>query len=544
MPVPETVISQILSSVNIVDFISQYVQLKKTGKNYVGLCPFHSEKTPSFSVSPDKNLFYCFGCGEGGNIFSFLMKYESLTFPEAAKTIARYYNIEIPDENRSRYYSQKENERESILRLNREAAKYFHYIMMKTDSGRLCLDYLKNRDIPETLIKEYYLGFIPDSWDTLTKFFKNKNYSEKLAEKSGLIVPKKTGNGFYDRFRSRLIFPIFDVRGDIIGFGGRIIGDGNPKYLNSPETPVYNKSRSLYGLKQASSHCRKENRVYIVEGYIDVLALSKIGVKNCVASLGTSLTQGHIKVLKGFAEKMVLVFDGDEAGVRAAVRSIDVFANEEVDASVLVLPEGLDPDDFIKKYGSDEFIKAAENAKPAIEFLTETLLENHGQSIEGKIKVVSSLEPLLKKISDPVTRSLYVSRISKMLGIKESAIFERIGSNNRNPVSFENKNVKKTVSKEVSKIEISILSALMDLPELKQDVINSRIVDLIYDEDLKKCIQDVINTEAKDSSFILNSKFQPLVAKAKIEQGTWNIRQARILLKQFQYTRNKKRAQS
>lgn len=544
MPVPETVISEILNTVNIADFISQYVQLKQTGKNYVGLCPFHSEKTPSFSVSPDKNLFYCFGCGEGGNIFTFLMKYENLTFPEAVKTIAKHYGIRIPEEHSSPAMRARENEREEILRLNKAAAVYFHGLLQKSQSGKNALDYLKNRGILDSVINDYYLGFAPDGWDNLKSYLLKKGFSEKTAEKAGLIIPRKSGSGFYDRFRSRVIFPISDLRGEVIGFGGRILGEGNPKYLNSPETPVYNKSRSLYGLKQAALHCRKENRVYIVEGYIDVIALYKAGIKNCVASLGTALTQSHVRMLKGYAEKMVLVYDGDEAGIKAAVRSVDIFANEEVDVSILVLPEGMDPDDYINKNGGDKFRELAENASGGVDFITKTWLGKYGDSIEGKVKTISAVEPVLKNIKDPVTKALYVSKVSKILQIPENAIYERIDSSRgrfSTPVRQETKPPVKNIG--ISKIEASILTALLDLPELAEEIKKNKILNFVDNRVLKETLEKILNKEKTSKPLSLNDiapEIQPLVAKYGIEQGTWNLRQGKILLKQYLYTKKRK----
>jgi len=541
LPVPETVISEILNSVNIVDFISQYVQLKKAGKNYTGLCPFHSEKTPSFSVSPDKNLFYCFGCGEGGNLFSFLMKYESLTFPEAAEAIARQHGINIPKTGFKGGQYKESSEREQILKINRETADYYHYILHSSGSGKKAAEYLKKRDIPPEISDEYYLGMAPEGWDNLSSHLKKKGFAPEIAEKAGLIVKRKSGRGYYDRFRSRLMFPIYDVRGDIIAFGGRILGQENPKYLNSPETPVYSKSRSLYGLKQAAAYCRKEKQVYIVEGYMDVLALSKKGIKNSIASLGTSLTSGHVKMLKGYAEKMTLVYDGDDAGLRAAARSVDVFANEEADVSIMVLPENMDPDDYINKYGSSNFLEKADNAESAVQFLTKNYLDTFGNSIEGKIKAVSSLEPLLKKIKDPVTLSLYVKEAASLLDIPENAVFERLkaGSNPKSLRYNSSEPVKKRI--ELSKIELSVLTALIDLPELKQEFRSRKIADKINNKVLKKSIENLLESDSESTGFaLLDPEIQPLVAKNRIEQGEWNLRQAKILIKQFEYSSRKK----
>ncbi len=534
MSIPETVISEILNSVNIVDFIGHYVKLKSAGKNHVGLCPFHSEKTPSFSVSLEKQLFYCFGCGEGGNIFSFLMKYENLSFPEAAETIARQYGIRIPQSTKR--ISDRDNLRRKIFELNKYSSDYYNELLLSSGSGKKFREYLKSREIPDSVIEIYKLGAAPDGWDNLLSFLKKKGFSPDLCEKAGLVVGKKSGHGFYDRFRSRLIFPIFDIRGDINAFGGRILGSENPKYLNSPETPVYSKSRSLYGLKQASGHCRKENRVYIVEGYIDVLSLFKSGIKNCVASLGTALTSWHIKILKGFCEKMVLVYDGDQAGINAAIRSIDIFINEQVDADILILPDKMDPDDYIRQYGGDKFIEAGSSAKSAVDFLIDSFLSKYGSGLEGKIKVVGEFESILGKIPDPVAKALHVSNLSDKLGIPESAIFERINKGSGRH-SFKVQQNKPSLSAgNISRLEISLVSALLDLPELKDEYLENGILDKISNGILKENLENILNNPFA----VMNPEVQSLVAKNKLEQGSWNIKQAKILIKQFEYASRRK----
>ncbi|MCB9481706.1 MAG: DNA primase [Desulfobacteraceae bacterium] len=543
MLVPETVISEILNSVNIVDFISQYINLKKAGRNFVGLCPFHSEKTPSFSVSPEKNMFYCFGCGEGGNIFSFLMKYENLTFPEAARSIAEQYNIKIPENYSSAANSKTKSLKESILSLNKKAAKYYNYLLNNSPVGNKGSEYLKKRKIPKDIVDTFMLGMAPEGWDNLYAFLCKEGVSSEIQEKAGLVIKKKSGTSFYDRFRERLVFPIFDIRGNIIGFGGRIIGDGIPKYLNSPETPVYNKSSSLYGLYQAREHCRKENLIYIVEGYLDVLALYKSGIKNCAATLGTSLTSMHVKTLKGYAEKMVLVYDGDEAGIKAAARSIEIFANEGADVSVFILPDRMDPDDFINSFGADKFREESLNAQEAVDFITKYYLKLYGNTIEGKVKVVTALESLMNNINDAVTKNLYVKRISQILNIEERALQERFGQNGS---SIDNKNslsANLKINSEYFKIEISLLAALSDVPELKKIFIDKKIADKIENESVRKSVVKILESDNNsDSVLTVDSGIEPMFAKIRIEQGSWNLKSAKILVMQFENAYRKKKA--
>jgi DNA primase len=541
--IPETVISEILNSVSIVDFISQYVNLKKAGRNFVGLCPFHSEKTPSFSVSPEKNMFYCFGCGEGGNIFSFLMKYENLTFPEAAKAIAEQYNIAIPISNQGLSGFKNKSLREDILKANKTAADYYAKTLKNSSAGKAGLEYLKKRKIPDEIIDFFKLGMAPEGWNNLNSFLNKEHFSKEVQEKAGLIIENKTKTGFYDRFRERIVFPISDLRGNIIGFGGRTLGDGLPKYLNSPETSVYNKSSSLYGLYQAREYCRKENRIYIVEGYLDVLALFKSGIKNCAASLGTSLTGRHVKMVKGYAEKIVLVYDGDEAGIKAAARSIEVFANEEADVSVLILPEKMDPDDFLNTYGPDEFIKIAQKAEEAVEFITKYYLKMYKGTIEGKVKVVSAVEDFMKKITDPVTKALYTKRIAQILNIEETALLERFNDKEKKVQLKSVLSPNTKISSEYMRMEISLLAALIDVPELKKIFIIKKIADKIGNEPVKKSVLNILASKENISSAAgVEQEVIPLLARFRIEQGVWNEKSAKILVAQFEHTYKRKKA--
>ena len=293
--IPEDKITAIKNSADIVEIISESVVLKKAGKNHLGLCPFHAEKIPSFTVNSEKQIFYCFGCGEGGNIFSFLMKKEGLSFPEAAERLARRCGIEIPTKRMSPEQKKRMNERENLFAINRQAMDFFQQSLRDSAAGKNAMEYLNNRGIKKETINSFCLGYAPAEWDKLVNFFSEKRISPALAEKSGLIVPRKGKSGYYDRFRDRIIFPIFDESRQVIGFGGRVLDDSMPKYLNSPETPLYNKSRSLYGLHSAKEKCRESHSVFIVEGYFDLLALHQHGIQNSVATLGTSLTHEHVR---------------------------------------------------------------------------------------------------------------------------------------------------------------------------------------------------------------------------------------------------------
>ena len=437
--IPEDKVTEIKNAVDIVDIVSEAVLLKKAGKNFVGLCPFHSEKTPSFTVSPDKQIFYCFGCGTGGNVFSFLMKQEGLAFTEAAKRLAKRYGIDLPDKPLSPQQKRQISIKEELFYVNSQAMGYYHDSLMRHPEGDRAKSYLLKRGISQQSINDFKLGYAPDGWDNLIRFFEQKRKSSATIEKSGLILSRKDQRGYYDRFRNRIIFPIFDVNMQVIGFGGRVLDDSLPKYLNSPETPVYSKSKSLYGIQRAKEKCRTTGTVFIVEGYLDLLALHQHGIENSVATLGTALTSDHVRLLTRYARRMILVFDSDEAGIRSAQRCIatfwkehvdfrreDVFKEEKADTHIMVLPEGHDPDSYVFEYGPESFLEAASRSPGIITFLTDSAINKHGLSVEGKLRVISELQAPLAAINDSVARSLYIKQLSERIDIDEQAIIERI----------------------------------------------------------------------------------------------------------------------
>ena len=437
--IPEDKISEIKNAADIVDVVSESVLLKKAGKNYIGLCPFHSEKTPSFTVSPDKQIFHCFGCNTGGNVFSFLMKQDGVSFPEAARHLAKRYGVDIPDRPLSPAQKKEISQRESLLDINRRAAGFYHQALINSSAGQTARSYLAQRGISQQTIVDFKLGYAHDGWDHLLRFFSDKRVSSGLLEKSGLILPRKNKSGHYDRFRNRIIFPIFDVNTQIVGFGGRVLDDGLPKYLNSPETAVYDKSRSLYGIHRAKSKCRATGTVFIVEGYLDLLALHQHGIENSVATLGTALTADHVKMLTRYARRMILVYDSDEAGMRSAQRCIetfwqehvdfrreDVFSEDKADTHILVLPTGHDPDSYIFEHGPEAFSEAAAHSPGIITFLMDCAVRKHGLTTEGKIRIISELQQPLAAINDQIAQAIYIQQLAERLGIAESAVLERI----------------------------------------------------------------------------------------------------------------------
>ncbi len=565
--IPEDKISEIKNSVDIVAIISEIVLLKKVGRNYVGLCPFHTEKTPSFTVSPEKQIFYCFGCGTGGNIFNFLMNHDGLSFFETAKMLAKRYGIEIPAQTMSPEQKRRISERESLLATNKQAMDFFKHSLLGDAEGKIALEYLKKRGIGEDTITIFNLGFAPAGWDSVINYFSKKNISHELVEKSGLIIKRKSKNGYYDRFRNRIIFPIFDVSKQVLGFGGRVMDDSLPKYLNSPETSVYNKSRSLYGLHIAKGQCRASETVYIVEGYFDLLALHQHGILNSVATLGTSLTQEHVQLLRGFVGKngrFVLVYDSDAAGIKAAERSIKVFDKGYVNAQILVLPEGYDPDSYLFEFGYKSFMNAASKAKSIILFLIDSAVKKHGLSIEGKIRIISDLKQPLANINDSVERSLYIKELAEIIGIDEAAVMEKVRTISGNKSIKPNKELSgKTQNRNLilkgDRHERKIIAMMLQFSEILPEIISRNILDHFEDKSLKligqlvlkqgehEDVRDELHHDSKSNngliSDIINSiddrEEKSIVASLSIGEDQWSREGCLKLLSQFESIRNR-----
>jgi DNA primase len=511
--ISEDKISEIKNTVDIVDIISDVVTLKKTGLNYIGLCPFHSEKTPSFTVSPDKKIFHCFGCQAGGNVFSFIMKNEGISFPEAVRLIAAKCAIDIPVQKLSPGQKRKISEREKLLDVNRQAMDYFCSILSNDATGKNAKEYLKKRKFNKDTIKDFAIGYAQEGWDNLTSYFFKKKISPQLLEKSGLIIPRKKGSGFYDRFRGRIIFPIFNRSSQVIGFGGRVIDDSDPrnaKYLNSPETPVYNKSRSLYGLNRAKDKCREYKTVFIVEGYFDLLALQQHNIINSVATLGTSLTPDHILILRGYigkTGKVILLYDSDEAGLRAAYRSIEKFDKGYVDANIMVLPDGYDPDSYLFQFGQTSFMDECSRAKSSMDFLIDYAEKKHGKSIEGKIQIISDMKKPLSNINDSVARSLYVKKLAELVGIDESVILEKVREGR---TVYSDKLHKKDIlslsqerepNKKESRIERQIIAMILQYPQILPEFKKRDILEYFENDTLKSIGQIIlVHTYKKGSN--------------------------------------------
>ncbi len=438
--IPEEKINEIREKASILEVVSDFVSLKKAGKNYLGLCPFHSERTPSFTVNEEKGIFHCFGCGVGGNVFNFLMRTGQLSFPEAVKNLAQRYGVALPVRELSEEEKRRKSLREKLYDLNEMAADYYHQVLTARKEGEEGRAYLASRGLSDETIREYRLGFAPHSWDSLSLFLQGKGIPLNLAETAGLVIPRKEGSGFgpkpgyFDRFRRRVIFPILHESGRALGFGGRLVVDEvgasgipSPKYMNSPETPVYSKGQTLYGLNVSKGYIREKGSALIVEGYMDLLSLVQAGFRNVVASLGTALTPAQLSHLSRYTRDAVLIFDGDESGQKATQRSLDLFSQEGLSARVVSLPAGLDPDSFIRQEKGARFEQVLSGAVPVVEYLFEQLILRHDvRTVEGKVRVLRELVPALNRLPDPLEKDLYVQRVALRLGLKESQIRDQI----------------------------------------------------------------------------------------------------------------------
>ena len=407
---PEELIEEVRTRNDIVEVISGYVRLQKKGSNYFGLCPFHNEKSPSFSVSPGKQMYYCFGCGAGGNVITFLMEYENQTFPEAVRTLAQRAGIALPEADDSKEARQADSRRAKLLEINKEAAKYFYY-QLRTERGSVGMEYLRKRELSDETMNHFGLGYANKYSNDLIQYLKSKGYSEDLIRDAGLCnVDEK--HGMYDKFWNRVMFPIQDINHRVIGFGGRVMGDGKPKYLNSPETEIFDKSRNLYGLNFARTS-RKRN-VILCEGYMDVIAMHQAGFTQAVASLGTAFTSGQASLLRRYANEILLSYDSDGAGVNAALRAIGILKEAGMTGRVINLEPYKDPDEFIKALGGEEFQKRLDHAENSFFFELRQLQKNYDLSDpEQKTAFHREIARKLCTFSEEVERENYIEAVAQ-----------------------------------------------------------------------------------------------------------------------------------
>ncbi|RPJ75406.1 MAG: DNA primase, partial [Desulfobacteraceae bacterium] len=563
--IPDEKVSEIRQAVDIAEVVSETVLLRKAGKNLVGLCPFHAEKTPSFSVSPDKQIFHCFGCGSGGDVFGFVMKRDGVSFVEALRTLAQRSGIEIPERALSPDDQRRLKERDTLFEINRLALEFFCGALRRDPAGPAALGYLNRRGVGSQAIEAFKLGYAPRGWDTLLGFMTERRIAPVMVEKAGLAVPRKDRSGFYDRFRDRLIFPIFDETGRVVGFGGRVMDDSTPKYLNSPETPIYTKRKVLYGLQRAKDRCRVLGSAYIVEGYLDLISLHQAGIDNAVATLGTALTPEHIRLLTRYAGRMVLVYDSDDAGIRSAQRCVelfwkehadfrrgDVFREDQADTRILVLPEGHDPDSFVRRHGAEAFQRLARSAPGMVSFLTENAVKRYGLTAEGKIRVVAELRGPLAAVNDPVAQAFYVQQLAERLGVPEAVILQGIAR--RRPsgpssVSGASEPAARpaALAEGGERFERRIVTMMLQFPEMIPEIIERRIVECFADGPMKRLAVDIIAGGHRSGipvadllSRVEDAVRRQQLAELAMSDEVWEPKGCRTLLTRFIERRRKK----
>ncbi len=455
-------IERILDSANISDVVSEFVTLKKRGVNQLGLCPFHNEKTPSFTVSPAKGIFKCFGCGKGGNAVNFIMELEQLSYPDALRWLAKKYHIEIEEKEESQEEKLLKDERESMMIVSAFAQKYFSRFLLKENEGRtIGLSYLRERGIRDDIITKFELGFCPDGKDLFTQAAQREGYKMEFLEKTGLTI--KRDDWVRDRFGGRVIFPVHNVAGRVIAFGGRTLTNDKKvaKYLNSPESEIYHKGRTLYGIYQAKRDITRLDKCFLVEGYTDVLSFHQAGIENVVASSGTSLTIEQIRLIRRFSPNITIVYDGDEAGIKASLRGIDMVLEEGINVKVLPLPRGEDPDSFARSMSATqltEYIKEKET--DFIKFKTQLLMETVENDPVSKARLINEIVRSISVIPDTITRTIYIKECSRLMDVQEAVLYSEIRK-------IQNKQSEDHTRKELQEIQIQAAKPVVQSGEKK-----------------------------------------------------------------------------
>ncbi|MBE0501423.1 MAG: DNA primase [Desulfuromonadales bacterium] len=427
--IAEELIQEIRERTDIVEVVSSYLPLKRSGANSLGLCPFHSEKTPSFNVNSTRQIFHCFGCGVGGNVFTFLMRMEGVAFPEAVRRLGEKAGVDVPDEKMTPVEEQRRQEQEKLARINEVAADFYHQLLLDGEEAAAGRRYLRQRGFDAETVRLFRLGYAPEQWDALARHLKEKGFDLKtVREQLGLVRPGKDGRDDFDLFRKRLMIPIYDIRDQVVAFGGRVLDDSLPKYINSPESPIYHKSRILYGLHNAREAMRRENVGIVVEGYFDQMALLKAGFENAVATCGTALTPDHAGLLKRYTDRLLMLFDQDKAGQKATLRSMDVLLPVGVSVAVVTLPDGADPDSFLAEQGGDALRARLDAAQPILEYYIDLTLKECGATIEGRARAVEAIAAKLKLLVSDIERDLYIKLVAERTGLDVSLLYSRIAA--------------------------------------------------------------------------------------------------------------------
>jgi DNA primase len=500
-------IEEIREASDIVQVVSGYLTLQHRGKNYFGLCPFHQEKTPSFSVNPAMQIFHCFGCGAGGNVFTFVMRMEKLSFPEAARQLAQAAGIIIPEDDED---VDKLRHREALIYVHKTAQEFYQHILLDAAEAEAARQYLGKRGLDKEAIKRFDLGYAPDEWDSLLKLSRKKGFNPDLLHQAGLVVERKEGGGYYDRFRGRITFAIHNQNGHIIAFGARrIVEDDSPKYINSPESDIYQKRFVLYGLVWARQAIREKDQVIIVEGYTDVMSLHLAGIGNAVSTSGTSLTEEHARVLRRYTRNAMLLYDSDSAGAAAALRGADILMENGMEVKIADLPAGQDPDDFCRQNGSDALEQLFSNAQSLLDFKLQRLeAENKLATAAQRAEATRELLAFIHKVNDTIQQSFLVTELSKKLKIDEGVLWNEMARFRVRRPSPLQSDEKKSDDKDYHQTkrgaaEFSLLSVILNAPELADRIIAVIPHNRIRHREIASILQRI------DNDILYYGRFQP-----------------------------------
>ena len=491
-------IEEIKRRLSLVDLAETYISLKRSGKNYIGLCPFHDDKNPSLYVNEEKGLYHCFSCGAGGDIFSFLMNYNNISFKEAVEELASKLNIEIKEGTSQK--GQKSSKRSMQLKVNQSALKFFHNNLLKSKDSQVARDYLASRGININLAKEFKIGFAGNSWEGLLNYFIAEKVPMEIPIDLGLI--KRNEQSFYDTFRNRIIFPIIDVNGDVIGFGARVVDrDDKPKYLNSPESDVYKKRKSFYGLFYSKDHIKKQNLAILVEGYIDFLSLYSVGIKNVIATLGTSFALEHALNLKRYTNNLVILYDGDDSGQKASIRSGEILLQAGLAPKLVKLPEGFDPDLIIKEKGVKVLTGLIDSSREFTDYFIDNIYKDFEENVINRGEAAQRLVNFGGKIANQIDRSHFIHKTSSLFGFRESDLHSMFDIRKKNSLT---KN-KVDNQKIINSYEMLILKICLNYPELIDRIDKEFVIKYVDDDNIKKILVEMISTEFEDISMIINS---------------------------------------
>lgn len=504
----ENQVEEVKSKIDIVSLISETVQLKKAGRNFKGLCPFHSEKTPSFMVNPERQIFKCFGCNEGGDSIAFVEKNERVAFLEALEILAKRAGVQL----KKTAPNPADKQREILFKANQATAELFNFILTRHPSGKKASEYLKTRGVTASSIKEFGLGYAPAQEDTATKFLAKRGFGSRDLVVGGLILPSQRGKGFYDRFRDRITFPIRDTQGRVVGFSARSLGNLEPKYLNSPDSPIFNKSQSLFGIDLARSEITKDKQVVLVEGNLDVISSYQAGVRNVVCPLGTALTEAQVSLLRRFTDKIILALDTDTAGIAASKRAIELAENQGLEVKIAILGEYKDPDEMIKN-DAKQWKKALSEATPVYDFIIEASVNRYsGTGAEGKRKATAEIVPYLNKIEDPILKEHYLDLAASRLGVKTEIFRGLLTAKTINSTGDTIKS-EKSPSQSASSLEDYLLALL-----LTSESVEKKIDESLFLNGKNKDLFQIMNKEFNSKGKLQAKALIDKIPKALIEQ--------------------------